>query len=70
LCQKKEYSFKFRGKTVNVRLVLGSVMNWTDKFQNIIDFGASLDASSHAALPWACVKFVVECALNRSTRLL
>jgi hypothetical protein len=70
LCKKKEYSFKFRGKVINVRQVLGRVMKWIDKFKNVIAFGVSLDTSGHAALPWACVKFVLEVSVNEQIKLL
>jgi hypothetical protein len=56
----KEWSFKFRGKVVNVRHVLSNIMEWIDKFKNCVEFGVSLDTSGHAAMPWSCVKFFLE----------
>jgi hypothetical protein len=54
------WSFPFKGKKILVRDVISNILKWTKKFQNIIEFGVSMDVSGHAALPWACVKFVLE----------
>jgi hypothetical protein len=56
----KEWSFKFRGKEVNVRHLLSNIMEWINKFKDCVDFGVSLDTSGHAAMPWSCVKFFLE----------
>ena len=54
------WSFSFKGKKVVVRDVIGNILKWIKKFQKVIDFAVSMDMSGHAALPWACVKFVLE----------
>jgi hypothetical protein len=53
----KQWSFSFKGKQIMVRDVLKSIISWTEKFNHVVTFAVSMDASGHAALPWACVKF-------------
>ena len=59
-CKRKEWTFKFKGKEIHIRQVLGNVMKWVQKFEKIVDFGVSLDKSGHSAMPWAIIKFVLE----------
>jgi hypothetical protein len=75
--ESKKWHFEFRGKKVMVQDVLANIVNWTTKFQKTVDFLlgwankfkqvgdfiASLDASGHAAIPWAFVKFFLEASL-------
>lgn len=65
-CKEKEWSFSFKGKQVKVRQVLQNILEWTQKFQKVIDFAVSMDVSGHAALPWACVKFFLEVGINNN----
>jgi hypothetical protein len=58
-CQDKRWSFLFRGKKVVVRDVLDKITKWIKTYQNVADCIVSLDASGHASMPWACVKFFV-----------
>lgn len=59
-CEDKQWSFSFKGKQILVRDVLESIISWTEKFKQVVDFAVSMDATGHAALPWACVKFCLE----------
>jgi hypothetical protein len=59
-CEGKQWKFSFKGNQVAVRDVLKSIISWTEKFKRVVDFAVSMDASGHAALPWACVKFCLE----------
>jgi hypothetical protein len=68
-CVSKEYSFKFDGKDISIRQVLGNVMDWVEKFKKIIDFAVSLDKSGHTALPWACINFVLEVSITHENPL-
>jgi len=45
------------GTVVLLRDVFNKIVDSVTKFQNAADFLVSLDASGHAALPWAGVKF-------------
>ena len=56
-CEGKQWTFSFKGNQIAVRDVLKSIISWTEKFRQVVDFAVSMDASGHAALPWACVKF-------------
>lgn len=59
-CEDKQWSFSFKGKQILVRDVLESIIWWTEKFKQVVDFAVSMDVTGHAALPWACVKFCLE----------
>ncbi|KAH7087293.1 hypothetical protein FB567DRAFT_591977 [Paraphoma chrysanthemicola] len=61
-CEGKQWSFSFKGKQILVRDVLANIISWTEKFKQVVDFAVSMDATGHAALPWACVKFCLEIA--------
>ncbi|KAH7074344.1 hypothetical protein BKA63DRAFT_312072 [Paraphoma chrysanthemicola] len=61
-CEDKQWSFSFKGKQILVRDVLANIISWTEKFKQVVDFAVSMDATGHAALPWACVKFCLEIA--------
>lgn len=64
-CEDKQWSFTFKGKRILVRDVLESIISWTEKFKEVVDFAVSMDATGHAALPWACVKFCFEASIRR-----
>lgn len=59
-CEDKQWSFSFKGKRILVRDILESIISWTEKFKQAVDFAVSMDVTGHAALPWACVKFCLE----------
>lgn len=60
-CIKKEWLFTTRsGKVIKMRDLCDKILGWTQKFEQVGDFLASMDVSGHAALPWAGVKFVLE----------
>jgi hypothetical protein len=64
-CEDKQWSFSFKGKQILVRDVLANIISWTEKFKQVVDFAVSMDATGHAALPWACVKFCLEVRTRR-----
>jgi hypothetical protein len=64
-CEDKQWSFSFKGKQILVRDVLENIISWTEKFKQVVDFAVSMDATGHAALPWACVKFCLEVCTRR-----
>jgi hypothetical protein len=45
------------GRVIVIRDVFDKLVGAITKFQDAADFLVSLDASGHAALPWAGVKF-------------
>jgi hypothetical protein len=45
------------GTVIIIREIFDKIVNSIVKFQEAADFLVSLDASGHAALPWAIVKF-------------
>jgi hypothetical protein len=45
------------GKVIVVREIFAKIVDSITKFQDAVDFLVSMDASGHAALPWAGVKF-------------
>jgi hypothetical protein len=45
------------GEVIVLRHVFEKIVDSITKFQDAADFLVSLDASGHAALPWAGVKF-------------
>jgi hypothetical protein len=60
-CIKKQWSFTMKsGKVIKMRDLCDKILDWTQKFEKVGDFLASMDVSGHAALPWAGVKFVLE----------
>ena len=47
------------GSVIVLRHVFDKIVDYITKFQDGVDFLVSLDASGHAALPWAGVKFLL-----------
>jgi hypothetical protein len=58
--EKLDSSWKYTrkdGTVVLLRDVFNKIVDSITKFQDAADFLVSLDATGHAALPWAGVKF-------------
>jgi hypothetical protein len=55
--KQKLWKFTRNGKVIIIRDVFAKIVSSITKFQDAADFLVSLDASGHAALPWAAVKF-------------
>ena len=58
--EKLDSSWKYTrkdGTVVILREVFNKIVSSITKFQDAADFLVSLDATGHAALPWAGVKF-------------
>ncbi|KAH6888665.1 hypothetical protein B0T10DRAFT_573510 [Thelonectria olida] len=62
----KSWSFKRHGKTVIVRHILLKVSKWANHFKEIGDTIVTYDPT-HAALPWAGVRFLLQAALGDLT---
>lgn len=57
---------KLGDRTIVIRKVFDNIVDSITKFQDAADFLVSLDASGHAALPWAGVKFFISIAVKDS----
>lgn len=58
-CERKSYTFHFRGKEIILRDVAAKIVLWLDKFKSIGDVAVNFDPV-HASLPWAGVRFLLE----------
>lgn len=64
LCLQKRWKFKKRnGELVFLRDVLGKMIMWINKFKEVGDSAAQYDPS-HAALPWAGVRLVLQVSVE------
>lgn len=59
LCQRKHWKVTINGKTIVLRDVVEKIIEWLDHFKAIGDVGSQYDPT-HAALPWAGVRFVLK----------
>lgn len=67
ICQENRWKFKFRGKEIIVRDLADKLLDWVDKFKNIGDVLVSYDPS-HAALPWAGIRLVLQVCVVTSDK--
>lgn len=58
-CIEKQWKLSRNGKTIILRDVLAKLLGWLNRFMSIGDVVVQYDPS-HAALPWAGVKFLVQ----------
>ena len=58
-CDREKWSFKFRGKVINLRDRAEKILEWVEKFKQIGDTAMQYD-SVHAALPWAGIRFLLQ----------
>ncbi|KAI9693666.1 MAG: hypothetical protein M1822_002937 [Bathelium mastoideum] len=64
MCLGKRWKFKNRkGEQVIVRDLLAKIALWIDKFKKIGDQAVQYDPG-HAALPWACVRLLLQITVN------
>ena len=61
-CGKHQWTFKFLGKHLKLRDLVGNIADYLKKFQEVGDTVASFDPV-HAALPWAAVKSLLQVGL-------
>jgi hypothetical protein len=63
---KKRWTFtKKDGKVIILRDLTDKIIGYVQKFQAAADFLVGLDASGHAALPWAGIKFFISVCAAR-----
>lgn len=61
--QKKRWKFTHHGRTYIVRDYLEKIIVWVEKFKAVGDVAVQYDPA-HAALPWACVRFFLQVAVD------
>ncbi|KAI9853467.1 MAG: hypothetical protein M1824_001230 [Vezdaea acicularis] len=64
-CIAKRWKFKKGDREVIIRDQLEKIIVWVNKFKEVGDVAMQYDPS-HAALPWACVRFLLQAAVNDS----
>lgn len=64
LCLRRRWKFKNRnGELVFLRDILGKMSVWINRFKEVGDVAMQYD-SSHAALPWAGVRLVLQVSVQ------
>ena len=59
MCLKNRWDFEFRGRAVNLRYQADKIISWLAKFKEAGDMAIQYDPS-HAALPWAGIRFLLQ----------
>lgn len=60
---KKQWKFTHKGKTYIIRDFMEKIIVWIDRFKTVGDQAVQYDPA-HAALPWACVRFLIQAAVD------
>lgn len=60
---QKRWKFNWKGRTYVVRDHLEKIIAWVEKFKAVGDAAVQYDPA-HAALPWACVRFFLQVAVD------
>ena len=68
MCLENQWEFKFRGRTVNLRYQADKILSWLAKFKEVGDIAIQQDPS-HAALPWAGIRFLLQVSLKALVRI-
>ncbi|KAI4100788.1 MAG: hypothetical protein L6R37_005236 [Teloschistes peruensis] len=64
LCMQKRWKYKKKnGEVVIIRDLCEKLIKWVDKFKEIGDVSVQYDPT-HAALPWAAVRFFLQLSVN------
>ncbi|KAF8247663.1 hypothetical protein K440DRAFT_289711, partial [Wilcoxina mikolae CBS 423.85] len=61
------WTYSWKGETIVLRDVADKILAWVTKFQQIGDIAVQYDPT-HAALPWAAFRFVLQCAVGDSQK--
>ncbi|KAL0631457.1 hypothetical protein Q9L58_009678 [Maublancomyces gigas] len=67
-CLEKQWKYNLKGKTIILRDVADKLIGWVEKFKSIGDVVASFNPT-HAALPWAGVRFLLQIAVDDSQKM-
>jgi hypothetical protein len=65
LCKAKQWKYKKGHREINIRDQLEKIIVWVNKFKEVGDIAMQYDPS-HAALPWAGVRFLLQTTINDS----
>ncbi|KAJ4264299.1 hypothetical protein NW762_005495 [Fusarium torreyae] len=60
---RKRWKFVWHGRTYIIRDYLEKIIAWVEKFKAVGDAAVQYDPA-HAALPWACVRFFLQVAVD------
>ena len=59
MCLKNQWEFELCGRSVNLRYQADKIISWLAKFKEVGDIAIQQDPS-HAALPWAGIRFLLQ----------
>jgi translation initiation factor RLI1 len=59
MCLRNQWEFKFRDRVINLRDQADKIISWLVKFKEVGDIAIQHDPS-HAALPWAGIRFMLQ----------
>ncbi|KAF8537917.1 hypothetical protein BDD12DRAFT_911128 [Trichophaea hybrida] len=62
VCIENRWEFELGGREINLRKKADKIITWLDKFKEVGDIIVQYDPS-HAALPWAGVRFLLQMAV-------
>lgn len=65
-CDAKCWKYTKNGETIVLRDIADKLITWVDRFKTIGDVVSSFDPT-HAALPWAGFRFLLEVSDSRLT---
>jgi hypothetical protein len=67
-CLRNRWEFEFRGRVINLRYQADKIISWLVKFMEVGDIAVQYDPS-HAALPWAGIRFLLLVGWNTLFRI-
>ena len=62
-CLKNQWEFELCGRSVNLRYQADKIISWLAKFKEVGDIAIQQDPS-HAALPWAGIRFLLQVGMG------
>ena len=62
-CLKNQWEFELCGRSVNLRYQADKIISWLEKFKEVGDIAIQQDPS-HAALPWAGIRFLLQVGMG------
>ena len=67
-CLKNQWEFELCGRSVNMRYQADKIISWLAKFKEVGDIAIQQDPS-HAALPWAGIRFLLQVGMGSFFRI-
>jgi hypothetical protein len=67
LATAKAWKLRLSGRNYKLRDVVGNIVSWLARFRAVADVAVSFDPT-HAALPWAAVRFILQVRHDRRRR--